>query len=324
MKYKSTLLLFVLSALLWSCETNEDPIKVDAVPYKREAMYDTLSADPTLKYISTYYYRYDKILITDPDSSDYWYNFSSSYKTTVGITMPTTANAAATVKTLDELLIKWYTADFIRKHFPKSILIGDNVFTYTNSTTSTTKVPVDMYSGAYFLLIKSMNVDTMSVATKKIVAQKLNNILWSNIVKFRPFMTIENKFFETGNSNTVAKYESTQTSNEWTGGKTYDPAEFQTNKTMYQYGFVTCKREYGTYFGKPYISKVILPSQADDLSSWFTFILTTSDADIQALKTKYALNGTTANPTIFEIKFNILAKAFSDAGLDYRTLGYKP
>lgn len=324
MKLYIHLIALLITSVMWSCTSSEDPIHVDAETYKRVAKYDTLSTNYTLKYISKYYYHFDKIMITDPDSSDYWYNFSSSYKTAVGIDAPDDATAEIGVKMLDYLLVKWYDASFIKNHFPKSILIGKNVYNYTynSSTQSYLKLQTDMYSGAYFLLIKAQNIDTMSVTTKKSVALKLNNILWSNIVKFRPFMNIDLNFYAYGKDNKL--YESSQTGNEWTGGKTYDATQFVTNQKMYSSGFLSCVKEYGTYFGKPYITKVILPNESDDLNSWITFLLTTSDADIQALKTKYGLSGTAANPTVFEIKFQQIVKAFTDAGLDYRNLGYKP
>ena len=69
---KYILLLLIAGGLLAGC-FNEDDIHVEEQSYKRK--YDTTSTDPVWKYVSEYYYKYGKLLITDPDSSDYLFNF---------------------------------------------------------------------------------------------------------------------------------------------------------------------------------------------------------------------------------------------------------
>ena len=62
---KYILLLLIAGGLLAGC-FNEDDIHVEEQSYKRK--YDTTSTDPVWKYVSEYYYKYGKLLITDPDS----------------------------------------------------------------------------------------------------------------------------------------------------------------------------------------------------------------------------------------------------------------
>lgn len=76
MKSYQFILIILLGLSLYNCD-KEDDIIVDEVPYKRVHMYDTNSSNKVIKFISQYYYTYDHFLITDPDSSDYLYNFSS-------------------------------------------------------------------------------------------------------------------------------------------------------------------------------------------------------------------------------------------------------
>ena len=60
---KYILLLLIAGGLLAGC-FNEDDIHVEEQSYKRK--YDTTSTDPVWKYVSEYYYKYGKLLITDP------------------------------------------------------------------------------------------------------------------------------------------------------------------------------------------------------------------------------------------------------------------
>lgn len=317
--------LFIISGL-WSCASSDEPINLDAQPYKRVPTYDTLSTDYTLNYVSRYYYNFDKLLIVDADSSDYWFNFTSSYKTIVGIDKPDAATAEMGVKMLDNLLIKWYDKDFISKHFPPKILIGSNVYTYTNSNTAQglTKVQESSYNGAYFLMVKAANFDTMSVETKRRVAMALNNLLWTNIIKYRPFLNINVKFYSYGRDNKL--YESTQDGNSWTGAAyDYDDEEKLTKKKVYQSGFLSYKTEIIDHpFDGKAITKVILPNESDDLNNWINFMLTTTEEQMQQFKTDYELFGTPTSPSVFEVKKAQIEQAFTDAGIDYRNLGYKP
>lgn len=67
------IIMFVLSGLLFiGCYENET-IHADYMEYGR--IYDTTSTDPVLKYISQYYYKFGKLLIVDPDTADYIFNF---------------------------------------------------------------------------------------------------------------------------------------------------------------------------------------------------------------------------------------------------------
>ena len=70
------ILMFLLCGLLFIGCFDDETIHADYVAYGR--VYDTTSTDPVVKYISQYYYKYNKIIILDPLPGDYMFNFQSS------------------------------------------------------------------------------------------------------------------------------------------------------------------------------------------------------------------------------------------------------
>ena len=160
MKSYQFILIILLGLSLYNCD-KEDDIIVDEVPYKRVHMYDTNSSNKVIKFISQYYYTYDHFLITDPDSSDYLYNFSSKNEL-LEITPPEQdeEHLWKGIEFLKELLLDFYSTDFIKNHFPYSIILVDEI------ADPVFGLPANCYTGRYFCCVTIQDMDNMSPEEK--------------------------------------------------------------------------------------------------------------------------------------------------------------
>lgn len=315
MKLINIALTFWALLTIWSCSNDEDKIVAELVPYKRMSMYDVNSTDPNIKYISQYFANYDRVLITDVDSSDYWFNYINSYKTILKIMPPAKENISKGIQMLDELLIKWYNQDFIRKHFPYSLILSDAINTYRGDN----PVFTNIYVGSYFIATKVQDITQMTDEEKAKLANDLNSSLWIYINDYNPFLKIAPIFYSFGQQYySKSIYNFNPEATEW-----FDNANWATNgdrtfyNKLYSSGFIKpltleyTKDAQGKING---IRRVIFPSQKQDQLSWILYLLNTPDSEVQAF--------VNSNPSL-KTKYDCLVKAFTDAGIDYKQIGYK-
>lgn len=319
MKLLNIAVTFLIFFTMWSCSNDGDKIVAELIPYKRVSMYDVNSSDPNVKYISQYFVNYDRVLITDVDSSDYWFNFSSSYKGYLLIAPPSEDNISKGIQMLDELLIKWYNPDFIKKHFPYSLILSDTITTFKNGN-YTNPSNVNIYVGSYFIASKVQDINLMNDSEKSKLANELHTNLWSYINDYNPFLKIAPVFYSFGQPYyDKSVYNFHPEAAEW-----FDNPNWATNgdrtfyNKLYSAGFIKPKiLEYtkdaqGNING---IKKVVFLSQKQDQLSWILYLLNTPDDEVQAF--------VNSNPAL-KTKYDCLVKAFTDAGIDYRQMGYKP
>ena len=316
MKRVNIAVIFIALLTIWSCSNGDDKIVAELIPYKRISMYDVNSTDPNIKYISQYFANYDRVLITDVDSSDYWFNYSNSYKTILKIMPPAKENISKGIQMLDELLIQSYSPDFIKKHFPYSLILSDAINTYKSGN----PVFTNIYVGSYFIATKVQDITRMSQEEKTNLANDLNTNLWTYINDYNPFLKIAPIFYTFGQPYYgKSVYSSNPEAAEW-----FDNANWATNgdrtfyNKLYSSGFITpstlvySKNAQGQING---IKSVIFPSQKRDQLSWILYLLNTPDSEVQAF--------VNSNPSL-KTKYDCLVKAFTDAGIDYKQIGYKP
>lgn len=308
-KIKYTTLLLA-SLMLGGCSSSEDQIVVDAIPYKRLSTYDVNSPDPSIKFISQYYERTGKIFITDPEPSDYLFNFSSSYQSIVTIKKPEPEHVEKGIKMVNDLLLKHYQTEFIKKYFPRLLIIGDSLT--TANTYGSFVNPADSYNGSYFLMFKVQDIDTMSVDQKRALSNKFTQAFWTNLFDTKEFIKIPAAFFESG----LPYYEKYFYTSDWMVGVPWKPENRDlAMKKAYSLGFVNCSITYrkdrdGNILQ---ISTVRIYNQTFDVRDWIIFLINTPDVQLQELLTKY--------PAL-KNKYDILVKALTDAGLNYRSWQY--
>lgn len=139
---KKILIFLWWGLFLCGCYDNET-IHADYIEYGRN--YDTTSTDPVVKQISQYYYKYGKIIITDPDTADYMFNFQM--KNDVHIVEPRQdqEHLLKGLQFLNELFLNGYSDRVKKEYFPYSIILADTIEnTYTDEF-------VDMYTASHYI-----------------------------------------------------------------------------------------------------------------------------------------------------------------------------
>lgn len=173
---KKYLLLFVLfGEFLMSACFNEDEIHAELGTYKRD--YDTTSTDPVWKYVSQYYYKFAKMIIVDPDSSDYLFNFQ--YKHDVYMVKPSQEpeHLLKVLTFMKEMFLDGYSDDVKKNLFPYAILFADTIKnTYKNEY-------VDIYTTTYYI---AFSVDDKKLNMSEEEKVKLS-MQWNN--KFLSYCT---------------------------------------------------------------------------------------------------------------------------------------
>lgn len=162
-KYALLSVLF-LGGLLSGC-FNEDDIHVEDQYYKR--VYDTTSNDPVWKYVSLYYFNCGKLLITDPDSSDYLYNFDAKYALWIQKPIQTQEGLLKRIQFFEDMFLGSYTNEFREKYFPFEIILADSIV-YTGSLDASKPegVPRDIYIADYYVAF-SVSENTMNLSKEE-------------------------------------------------------------------------------------------------------------------------------------------------------------
>lgn len=169
---KKYLLLSILlgSFILFGC-FDEDEIHADLETYKRA--YDTTSTDPVWKYVSQYYYKYGKLFITDPDTSDYLFNFQYKYSLWMQEPKQTTEHLLKGIQFVEEMLLNGFSDDFKREYFPFNIILADSI-AYTGGT-STKWDPRNIYCTKYHVSLQiSEKLLNMTEEEKEELSTKWN------------------------------------------------------------------------------------------------------------------------------------------------------
>ena len=283
MKTHRLLVAVLLAVVFYSCYEEEEVV-AEIVPYKRTSWYDTTSTDRIVKFVSEYYYKYDRFFITDPDSSDYWYNFQSKYDE-LQVELPEQDdehlwNGCEYVQTL---LLDFYEADFIRAHFPYSIILVDNV------ADQLLGLPVDYFLGRYFGMVAIKDMGDLGVEEKKTYSAKLHEMVWGYIGLYDSSLGLPNEFYRFGEGS----YDTQDWSGELTSEQLYEKG-FTHNKVA-GWGF--------TWF----------PSKGEDIGYWMNFLITTPDDELEEIL---------ATHEAMRVKYDHLVQALGRMNVDYKKLRY--
>ena len=298
---KYILLLLIAGGLLAGC-FNEDDIHVEEQSYKRK--YDTTSTDPVWKYVSEYYYKYGKLLITDPDSSDYLFNFQ--WKNTLWLKMPDQSqeHLLAGIKFFEEMFSNSFTDEFKKEFFPYSIILADSVV-FTGGFSSTKWDPKTIYpvETQISFLISEHTLNLSETEKQDLSFSWLMKFLVDYCTDIRGMgLNIDDAFYST--------------SKEYYG-RYKDPDAVLPKEEWYKRGFLAIS-DSGYYSGwgwsDPYWY-TDFPSYPDtDLSLFLKTMCTMDHDELLQIVDEY--------PKV-AIRDNCVKNAFEGIGIDYRNMGYK-
>ena len=283
------LLSLIIASLLFSCD-DEDNLYVELE--KGKYYIDENPKGEVQKYIYDFYKKYNSIILTNPDTSDYRYNFTSINR--ILIEPPVKKNIYKEELTDEEnqLLMKGfdfikevffdlYNDEFKKDFFPTTIQLGNIIKKWEENSTDTIKIPA--YSSYNFIAISGINknLSTMSAKEKMAYKAKINTEFWySYLVMGVNKLNIPNSFYEVSKEY----YNSEEIDSDWEGDW----------EKSYNNGFVI-----GTYWG-------YYPLEKQDIISYFEFIFKTNKNDLDNMLSKY--------PKIklkYEILRNTILKEFN-------------
>lgn len=161
MAMKKILISLLCGLLLTACFDDEN-IHADYVEYGR--VYDTTSSDPVLKYISQYYYKYgNKVLITDPDTADYMFNFQMKNRVRMVEPRQDQEHLVKALTFLKELFLDGYSDRVKKEVFPYAIIMADSIYDERNNEY------VNMYTASSYVAFL-VNDETLSKNEEEKVA----------------------------------------------------------------------------------------------------------------------------------------------------------
>lgn len=291
MKYYQFLLVILLGINFYNCY-EEDPIVAEELPNKRVQMYEYNSTDKVLNFVSRYYYKYDHFFITDPDSSDYLYNFSSKNESLeFNYPKQDAEHLWKGIEMMQKLVLDAYPEEFIRKHFPYSLILADDVII----DPALLEEEVLSCVGRYFCIFSIQDLEQMSVEEKIAASSKLHETLWRYIGMYDEGINIPDEFYQYGES--LLLY-----------GQLVQDEELEylyEEEARYKLGF---PRIFLFYDIIP-----VFPNKGEDIGYWISFLIDTPDDELQAILKKYE---------VMQIKYDLLTKALKEMGIDYKKLRY--
>ena len=135
--------MFLWCGLLFIGCFDDETIHADYVAYGRA--YDTTSTDPVVKFISQYYYKYNKVIILDPLPGDYMFNFQSKHDVNMVQPPQDQESLLKRLKFLEEMFLKGYSDDVKNDMFPNIIILADFIKNLN------TGEEVDIYTTTYYI-----------------------------------------------------------------------------------------------------------------------------------------------------------------------------
>lgn len=283
MKLHQLIFIILFCISFYNCY-KEDDIVTEELAYKREQMYDTNSSNKVIQFVSRYYYQYDRFFITDPDSSDYLYNFGSKNED-LQITPPEQDDEHIWkgIEMVKTLLLNAYSKEFIHDHFPYSLILTDETLE------PIFELPEDFYVGRYFCMIRIQDLNDMDSEEKAYISSKLHEMIWLYIGLYDEFIKLPAEFYKFGEEY----YSFNDFSHLWSEDQ------------LYKLGFAKNKLAD--------LEVTWLPSKGEDIGTWIGFLLQTPEDKLQEILNTY-------EP--MRIKYNYLVAALKNAGIDYQKLKY--
>ena len=295
------ILLFALLAgvLLPGC-WNEDAIHVDEGSYKRA--YDTTSVDPVFKFASQYYYKYGKLLITDPDSSDYLFNFQTKHQLLLRAPEQSRMHLSEALDFFRKMFLNGYSDEMIKNYFPYKILLADTVC-YTGSGKDYRNIFLTEYHVSFLVNEEMLK---KSEEEKSTLSREWNyKFLAEYMAKYKGWK-VDEDFYLYPTDGLFYKNFKYLTDEEWT------------EENFWELGYASGKI-YESYAQKPEggwgfikVGYQFAASKAGYLESFIRFLYSNPEETI-ARACKHAK---------FKKAYDVLVAALEEMGIDYRKIGY--
>lgn len=301
------LLSIFLGGISFGC-FNEDDIHVEEQHYKR--VYDTTSTDPVWKFVSDYYYTTGKLFITDPDVSDYVFNFQNKYALWLLQPEQTEEHLLKGIRFVEELFLNGYSDEFKRKFFPFKIILADSVV-YTGSLSVGEEwQPRDVYATDDHLSFSiSEHVMNITEEEKKAFSVDLNYTFITGCGK-KMGWEVPGDFYLYSTEEEFLKNATVTTTEVWT------------NENFWELGYPS---------GKPY--ERYMYDEATDKWGWVTvgyqFAATKDGYKEQFIRFLFLTPSEEVDRIIatypkMKKAHDVLDQSLKDyLGIDYRNIGYK-
>ena len=261
------LLIVVLSILLCNCTKEDDiyaPIEVNK--YKLSD-----SPDGELqKYIYDFQKKYNSLIIVNPDSTDYKYNFTSTNTVDVtpalaknlykdDITDEENATLLYGVKFLDEIFFSAYSEDFKSKYLPVTILLGNKIEErYLQGTVTKTRES-NAYASYNLIAVSKIdkNLESITEEEKQVFKNELHASYWySYLYSSRDFLKIPDAFYAP--------------SEDFYGKMEWMPSPMSDLTMLYEQGFI----DVDPYWWVPssYYEPAFYPGKVQDVKLYIDYI----------------------------------------------------
>lgn len=296
------ILLFALFAgmLLSGCY-NEDAIYAEEGSYRRA--YDTTSTDPVFKFVSRYYYDYGKLLITDPDSADYLFNFQTKHLLSLTAPEQSQEHLAAALDFFKKMFLNGYSEKIIKDYFPYKILLADTV-RFTGNSNDYRDIYLTEFHISFLVNEEMLN---KSEADKIALSREWNyKFLAEYMAKYKGWK-VDEDFYLYSTDDEYYKNFSYETSEEWTEDNFWELG-YASGQVYEKYG----QKPDGSW-GMVKVGYQFAASRAGYLEDYIEFLYSSSEETI-AKACKHEK---------FKKAYDVLVTALNGIGIDYRNIGYE-
>lgn len=275
--------IIFLSVILLSCD-KEESLEADLKVDPRVETFDTLSSDYSLKVISKYYYDYDKFLILDADTTDYFYNINTSNSSySIGSYDLTESDRKDRVDLFKEFFLDRYPEEFIKNAFPLKFIIADSI----NFVIQGMSIPQSTYASTFCFAVKHVDLSEISAEEKQSVYLEYQLSLLKCIGMVPGRFVLSSSFYSY-NGDLYGKM--------WG-----NPLSIE---ELYEKGFVKDMTNRPGFYS-------MYPTMEEDFESWIEFLFVKPETEIQDIISQY---------DFMKLKYDLLVKAFTDHGVDYKDL----
>ena len=254
--------------ILLGCHNEDNPkVELQAGKY-------TLTDDPNdyvQHYIYDFYQKYGVVILTNPDSSDYVYNFNNQNP----ISLKAPEQEKEVLKTglqfIEEQFLNIYDDNFKKKYFPFTIQLANRIELWILGDYDL----VNAYSSSGFIAIANINDDltTLEETTRNNYRGDINQSLWTEYLLKREAWFVPGAFYEV--------------SKEYYG----DYSLFESYTV--EEGIIEA-RECGFITFDPYMSEtedpedclLFIPSQEMDVQQYFQFLFSSTKEELDEFENK--------------------------------------
>lgn len=297
------ILMFLLCGLLFIGCFDDETIHADYVAYGR--VYDTTSTDPVVKYISQYYYKYNKIIILDPLPGDYMFNFQSKHDVNMVQPPQDQESLLKRLQFLEEMFLNGYSDEVKNDMFPNIIILADSIKNLN------TDKEVDIYTTTYYIaFLVNDGMLNKSEKEKEILSRNWNKTFLNYCTKKIDWKVPE-EFYLYPTDDEFNKKE-----NWWLPIPDATKKDTADINLVWERGYPTGN---WTYYFAPYPVEewgyASSSSKSGYLEKFFEFLFTTPQETIDKAIADHAK---------LKKPHDVLDQALKDDfGIDYRTMMYK-